>query len=141
VVMNPPFGLPSQDSAPYINENYLGAHNDIYSTFVARALNLCGNGYVGCITSSSFLLSPRLEAFRTNTILPNLVCVADFGLGVMDDAMVRAAAYVLGESSSETFLAADCKGAARDMQAGTTSSALLSRFSEVRKDWFSALPQ
>lgn len=141
VVMNPPFGLPSADSAPYINENYAGAHNDIYCTFVARALNLCRSGYVGCITSSSFLLSPRLEAFRTNTILPNLVCVADFGLGVMDDAMVRAAAYVLGKSSSEIFLAADCKGTVRDLQAGATSGELLSRFSEVRKDWFSALPQ
>lgn len=141
VVMNPPFGLPSADSASYINENYAGAHNDIYCTFVARALNICRGGYVGCITSSSFLLSPRLEAFRINAILPNLVCVADFGLGVMDDAMVRAAAYVLGESSSEIFLAADCKGTVRDLQAGATSSALLSRFSEVRKDWFSALPQ
>ena len=141
VVMNPPFGLPSADSAPYINENYAGAHNDIYCTFVARALNLCRSGYVGCITSSSFLLSPRLEAFRINTILPNLVCVADFGLGVMDDAMVRAAAYVLGKSSSEIFLAADCKGTVRDLQAAATSSELLSRFSEVRKDWFSALPQ
>ncbi|WP_223306390.1 BREX-1 system adenine-specific DNA-methyltransferase PglX [Achromobacter insolitus] len=141
VVMNPPFGLPSANSASYINDNYAGAHNDIYCTFVARALNLCRSGYVGCITSSSFLLSPRLEAFRTNTILPNLVCVADFGLGVMDDAMVRAAAYVLGKSSSEIFLAADCKGTVRDLQAGATSSELLSRFSEVRKDWFSALPQ
>ncbi len=141
VLMNPPFGLPSVDSAPYINENYPGAHNDIYCTFVSRALNLCRSGYVGCITSSSFLLSPRLEAFRTSSILPNLVCVADFGLGVMDDAMVRAAAYVLGESSSETFLAADCKGTVRDLQAGAASSAFLSRFSEMRKDWFSALPQ
>lgn len=141
VVMNPPFGLPSADSAPYINENYAGAHNDIYCTFVARALDLCRNGYVGCITSSSFLLSPRLEAFRTNAILPNLFCVADFGLGVMDDAMVRAAAYVLGESSSQTFLSADCKGIVRDLQAGATSSALLSCFSDVRKEWFSALPQ
>jgi predicted RNA methylase len=141
VVMNPPFGLPSADSASYINENYPGAHNDIYCTFVARALNLCRSGYVGCITSSSFLLSPRLEAFRTKAILPNLVCVADFGLGVMDDAMVRAAVYVLGKSSSEIFLAADCKGTVRDLQSGATSSEFLSRFSEVRKDWFSALPQ
>ncbi|MBK8754671.1 MAG: BREX-1 system adenine-specific DNA-methyltransferase PglX [Candidatus Competibacteraceae bacterium] len=141
VLMNPPFGLPSVDSGPYINENYPGAHNDIYCTFVSRALNLCRSGYVGCITSSSFLLSPRLEAFRTSTILPNLVCVADFGLGVMDDAMVRAAAYVLGESSSGSFLAADCKGVLRDLQAGASSSALLPRFSEVKKGWFAALPQ
>lgn len=141
VVMNPPFGLPSLDSASYINQNYSGAHNDIYCTFVSRALNLCRSGYVGCISSSSFLLSPRLEAFRENSILPNLVCVADFGLGVMDDAMVRAAAYVLGESSSDVFLAADCKGVLRDLQTGGDSGILLSCFSEVRKDWFSALPQ
>ncbi len=141
VVMNPPFGLPSADSAPYINENYTGSHNDIYCTFVARALDLCRSGYVGCITSSSFLLSPRLEAFRTSAVLPNLFCVADFGLGVMDDAMVRSAAYILGERSSQIFLSADCKDIVRDLQAGATSTALLSRFSDVRKEWFSALPQ
>lgn len=141
VVMNPPFGMPSVDSSTYINENYSGAHNDIYCTFVSRALSLCRSGYVGCITSSSFLLSPRLETFRTSAILPNLVCVADFGLGVMDDAMVRAAAYVLGESTSDTFLAADGKSALRDLQAGASSSALLPRFSEMRKDWFAGLPQ
>jgi hypothetical protein len=141
VVMNPPFGLPSVGSSTYINENYQGAHNDIYSTFVARALTLCPTGFVGCITSSSFLLSPRLEDFRLKIILKNLICVVDFGLGVMDDAMVRAAAYVLSRSANEEFMAADAKALLKGIHTNPASESLNSLFSAMRKEWFSGLPQ
>jgi hypothetical protein len=141
VVMNPPFGLPSVGSSSYINENYQGAHNDIYSSFVARALTLCPEGFVGCITSSSFLLSPRLEEFRSKIIVKNLICVVDFGLGVMDDAMVRAAAYVLSRSANEEFMAADAKASLNEIQANPSPASLNSLFSVMRKEWFSVLPQ
>ncbi|VWD58731.1 hypothetical protein BCO18442_07019 [Burkholderia contaminans] len=141
VVMNPPFGLPSKETSSYINDAYTGAHGDIYCSFVSRALELCASGYIGCITSSSFMLSPRLESFRLNSILGHLCCLADFGIGVMDDAMVRAAAYVLSGETRDDFLAADCRGVLRQMQIAPTPGNLLSRFSNMRREWFSSLPQ
>ncbi|WP_186236014.1 BREX-1 system adenine-specific DNA-methyltransferase PglX [Burkholderia gladioli] len=141
VVMNPPFGLPSKETSSYINDAYTGAHGDIYCSFVSRALELCASGYIGCITSSSFMLSPRLESFRLNSILGHLCCLADFGIGVMDDAMVRAAAYVLSGEPRDDFLAADCRGVLRQMQIAPAPGTLLPRFSKMQREWFSSLPQ
>lgn len=140
-LMNPPFGLPSTETSKYITENYRGAHHDIYASFVSRTVGLCPYGYIGCITSSSFLLSPRLEDFRRNIILNKLCCVVDFGLGVMDDAMVRSAAYVLGGYPFSVFWGADAKGISVGSERELSSSTLSSLFSAMVSEWFLDLPQ
>jgi len=59
----------------------------------------------------------------------------------MDDAMVRAAVYVIGRAAQDSFLAADCKGVLRDIQVDSAPDKLLPLFSEMRKEWFTGLPQ
>jgi hypothetical protein len=109
VVMNPPFGAPTASTYTLIRDCYRGSHNDIYASFVARATELAPKGYVGCISSRSFLLSPRLEHFRVNVVLSRLSVLADLGWGVMDDALVEAAAYVLHGNGSDSFKALDLR--------------------------------
>lgn len=141
VVMNPPFGAPTASTYQLIRDCYRGSHNDIYASFVTRATELAPNGYVGCISSRSFLLSPRLEDYRVSTVLPRLSVLADLGWGVMDDALVEAAAYVLDGNGSDSFKALDLRKqpGARDVEL------LASRADEnavtCRKSWFAVLPQ
>jgi hypothetical protein len=97
VVMNPPFGAPSKATKKYLKENYSGQYNDLYSCFVERSLRDLCSGYSAQITSHTFLTYGSFAKFRKNVIYEksHIEVCADFGLGVMDDAMVRSAAYVL----------------------------------------------
>jgi hypothetical protein len=109
VLMNPPFGRPISATNEYIRSAYGGAHSDIYACFIRRCRELLDGGYLGAITSRSFLLTPRLESFRSDDIIPRLVLLADLGLGVMDNAYVESAAYVVGGGSAPRFAALDCR--------------------------------
>ncbi|MBB3862675.1 hypothetical protein GGQ88_003977 [Novosphingobium hassiacum] len=140
VVMNPPFGLPSSSARNYIDEQYMGAHGDIYASFVARAMEMAPDGFVGCITSSSFLLSPRMEAFRKR-LLPRLGCVADCGLGVMDDAMVRSAIYILEPNQLPFFRVANAKSHLNSIKHGAPAKLFCELFSDTEKQFFADLPQ
>jgi hypothetical protein len=110
IVMNPPFGLPTDRSSEYIQSNYSGSHTDIYATFCARACELTESGMVGAITSRSFLVNPRHEQFRSDIILHRLKLLLDLGLGVMDGAAVEAAAFILQPDAPSFFQALDLKG-------------------------------
>lgn len=141
VVMNPPFGAPTASTYSLIRECYRGSHNDIYASFVARATELAPKGYVGCISSRSFLLSPRLEHYRVNIVLSRLSVLADLGWGVMDDALVEAAAYVLHGNGSDSFKALDLR-----KQPGARDALLVASHANesaivCMKSWFTALPQ
>ncbi|MEF8730299.1 MAG: Eco57I restriction-modification methylase domain-containing protein [Accumulibacter sp.] len=141
VVMNPPFGSPTESTYSTIRDCYRGSHNDIYASFVARATELAPKGYVGCISSRSFLLSPRLEHYRVNIVLPRLNVLADLGWGVMDDALVEAAAYVLHGNGSDSFQALDLR-----KQPGARDALLVALKANENaivcmKSWFTALPQ
>ena len=94
-LMNPPFGLTTSGAYAYIRNEYPGAHNDVFATFVARAKELAPTGLIGAITSRGFLVAPRMDEFRLRHFLPSARLLADFGLGVMDDAFVESCAYVL----------------------------------------------
>ena len=95
----------------YFEKHYSGAQNDIYAAFVRRARELCDDGYIGAISSRSFLVAPRLERFRQADFLPSVSLLWDLGLAVMDAAFVESAAYVLGaqQRSSADFFAYDGK--------------------------------
>ena len=120
VLMNPPFGLATPSGQQVLSANYPGAHNDIFAAFVRRGRELCGTGYVGAISSRSFLVARRLERFRRDDFLPSVSLLWDLGLAVMDAAFVESAAYVLGprSGSPDDFLACDGK---RDVAAETRS--------------------
>ncbi len=140
-VMNPPFGAPTENTYEYIRKNYPGFHNDIYATFVARANELSTTGFVGCISSRSFLMSPRLEHFRSKVILPRLISLADFGLGVMDDAHVEAAAYALGPGGDGDFSVVDLRNVPATRESALLTAIASKAASFLRREWFLALPQ
>ncbi|MNP79522.1 hypothetical protein D3C76_1773890 [compost metagenome] len=54
-------------------------------------------GRLGAITSRTCLFLSSFQSWREEVVLGmgSLVAVADLGLGVMDDAMVEAAAYIV----------------------------------------------
>lgn len=98
VVMNPPFGAPTGSSKSQINKAYPSSKNDLLAVFVDRGIALMRKGgRIGAITSRTCLFLSSFQKWREDVVLgaarPELV--ADLGLGVMDDAMVEAAAYVL----------------------------------------------
>ena len=97
-VMNPPFG---EWSAQYKAESkrvYPNSYNDILAAFVERGgLLLNPGGRLGAITSRTCFFLSSFTKWREQVVLrllqPELL--VDLGHGVMDAAMVEAAAYVL----------------------------------------------
>lgn len=97
VLMNPPFGDPSKNIKNYLSSVYSGQPNDLYSCFIERAIDGLCIGRSGYVTPREFITYSSFKNLRKKVIfsLSNIEIFADFGLGVMDDAMVRAAVYVL----------------------------------------------
>ena len=107
VLQNPPFGEPVPETKPYLKTVYpwMPARTcDLLAAFVGRGLELCqpGIGYVGAITSRGGMFLSTFEAWRRDVLLGNrLVALADLGYGVMAQALVEAAAYVVGRDGNE----------------------------------------
>ena len=102
VLMNPPFGDPTalvKASKTIVPSDQ---PDDMYCWFVARARTMLQlDGFIGCITSSSFKTYTQYEAFRTSYIAtPALVLFGDLGWEVLDEAYVEAACYVLMPSQN-----------------------------------------
>jgi hypothetical protein len=111
VLMNPPFGRASIPGKGYVDEEYERAKADIYAAFVERAVELMhDSGRLGAITSRLGLFSAFLERWRTDVMFgrSGVAAIADLGHGVLDDALVEAAAYVIEISPtySDDFWAA-----------------------------------
>ena len=102
VLQNPPFGEPIPETKAYLKAAYNWIpHQDcnLFAAFVGRGLELCrpGVGYVGAITSRTGMFLKSFEAWRKTILLGHhLVTLADLGDDVMEQALVEAAAYVLG---------------------------------------------
>lgn len=94
VLMNPPFGLPTAKGLQYLERNSKATYVELYASFVERFVRGTHNGFIGAITSRSFLTMSRLEEWRTNSLVERISLLLDLGLGVMDDAYVEACAYV-----------------------------------------------
>jgi hypothetical protein len=98
VVMNPPFGaLPVRVKA-YLFNAYPRSKIDSLALFVERGLSFLKiSGRLGAITSRACFYLNTYTHWRKEVVLkmgrPEVL--ADLGNGVMDDAMVEAAAYVL----------------------------------------------
>jgi hypothetical protein len=104
VLMNPPFGEPVRETKPYLRSAYPWLPTKDYNllaAFIGRGLELCkSDGYLGAITSRAGMFLATFEQWRRQIVLGNrLITLADLGLGVMEQALVEAAAYVIGPGS------------------------------------------
>ena len=98
VVMNPPFGALSTGTKSRLSKAFPDSKNDLLAIFVERGLEFLPRyGRIGVISSRTCFFLTKFKKWRENVVLegnrPDVM--ADMGLGVMDDAMVEAAAYVL----------------------------------------------
>lgn len=98
VVMNPPFGSLATGTKDQLSKAYPRSKNDLLAIFVERGLELTRReGRLGAITSRTCFFLSSFHKWREEVVLgiarPEVM--ADLGFGVMDDAMVEAAAYVL----------------------------------------------
>lgn len=98
VLMNPPFGAFVESVRAWAAKTWPRTKNDIYAAFVERGVQLLWpRGRLGAITSRTGFFLSSFEKWRDQVLLQDAppVVVADLGYGVMDDAMVEAAAYCL----------------------------------------------
>jgi len=98
VVMNPPFGALAASSKDWLTKAYPRSKNDLLAIMVERGLELLRpGGHIGAITSRACFFITSFRAWREEVVLgvAQPTAMADLGYGVMDDAMVEAAAYVL----------------------------------------------
>lgn len=98
VLMNPPFGEFSAQWKVPAKKAYPNSYNDILAAFVERGLDVQhGGGRLGAITSRTCFFLSSYQKWRENIALGKArpEVMADLGHGIMDDAMVEAAAYVL----------------------------------------------
>ena len=107
-LMNPPFGKGSVRSKDYFDSQYSHFKTDIGVAFVHRMLELLApGGLVGALTSRNFLAVDTFKWFRQNILLTKAPpsVMLDLGYGVLDGALVEAAAYVLepGRTKPSTF--------------------------------------
>ena len=104
IVMNPPFGSPSERGKPALDKLFPLSKPDILCAFVERAEELiCDGGLVGALTNRSVLFGGSMREWRSARLLGDipLRLLADLGHGVLDGALVEAAAYVLGRSGPD----------------------------------------
>jgi hypothetical protein len=97
VVLNPPFGEWSAGFKKQSKELYPNSYCDILAAFVERGGELLHpGGRLGAITSRTCFFLSSYTKWREEVVLkafePKLL--VDLGHGVMDEAMVEAAAYV-----------------------------------------------
>lgn len=111
VLMNPPFGLASENAFVYLRRAFPRSYTELLATFVDRGATLC-DGLLGAITSRAFMVATRLKVWRAELAAPRIRLLADLGEAVMDAAFVEAAAYVLDcreKVSSPTLIALDAR--------------------------------
>ena len=98
VVMNPPFGALAANTKDQLVKAYPRSKNDLLAIMVERGLGLLRTGgRLGAITSRTCFFLSSFQKWREEIVLGMATAevMADLGHGVMDDARVEAAAYVL----------------------------------------------
>ena len=100
VLMNPPFGAPIAETKDYLRQAYPWIPSrtfELSAAFVGRGIELCREGgFLGAITKRDGLFLTTFERWREEVVLGNhLMTLADLGFGVMQDALVEAAAYAI----------------------------------------------
>lgn len=107
VLMNPPFGEPVPSTKDYLKAAYPWIPTKDYNVlaaFVGRGVELSESriGTCGAITSRAGLFLKTFETWREEVLLGyKLDALVDLGFGVMEQALVEAAAYVLRNDRPE----------------------------------------
>ncbi|WP_350644641.1 BREX-1 system adenine-specific DNA-methyltransferase PglX [Pseudoalteromonas sp. G24-MNA-CIBAN-0072] len=107
VLMNPPFGAPSEQFIDLNRVSYPSSADNILISFFLRTQNLlCENGLTGAITDRSFLNKKQYEKFRSDFLIKEscLEMSVDLGWGVLDGANVEVSLSILGNSNSTSCL-------------------------------------
>lgn len=104
VLMNPPFGEPSEKSLQYFREQYSLASDNILVGFLLRQYQMLSEqGLIGAITDRSFINKKNYKNFREKHLVNKaaLSLIVDLGWGVLDDANVEVACSVTSKSYNE----------------------------------------
>lgn len=104
VLMNPPFGSPSELSTTYLKSKYPSSYTEIYLCFFLRAIAMSPNGKVAAITSRTWMnLSKQFVRFRKKMIDEELLeYVVELGAGVLDNATVETSATIISPKKFKT---------------------------------------
>lgn len=103
LLMNPPFGDPTESTKEYVNRKYPASRQDLFAVFVERAVReLVPSGYVGVLSAEAGFFRRTLEAWRREVLLKmtSMTVFAHLGGHVLDGAIVRTAAYVLATGNA-----------------------------------------
>lgn len=107
VLMNPPFGNPPSSVSSMISSD---AANNIYPAFVLRGTDL-SDGFVGAITDKTFVVQQSFGNFRSRlTSNLGLIALVELGWGILDDADVQVAIYVVRNNSESIHLFSSLTG-------------------------------
>lgn len=149
VLMNPPFGEFPRPYKAHSRIAYPNSYNDILGAFVERWLHrLEHRGRLGAITARTCFFLASFADWRERVILAEaaLGVVADLGQGVMDNAMVEAAAYALERSrpaAMAPFIRAigerDCETIVRESISAINSATSEPHLHLTRQDTFRKL--
>jgi hypothetical protein len=127
VLMNPPFGAASLAAKKEFEAAYPRTKNDIYAAFVERGIRfLHPHGLLGAITSRTGFFLSSFQKWREEILLKEArpVVLADLGFGVLDDAMVEVAAYLLEKVSRDNGLTVFLRAASAKDKAVVLRTAL-----------------
>jgi hypothetical protein len=134
VLMNPPFGEPARGTKEVLRAAYpfLPGSADLFAAFVARGHQLLRpGGSVAAITSRVGLFLTTFEKWRREILLRNdFAVLADLGLGVMEQAMVEAAAYVVRSAEAAKVTETTCVRS-RDISQGLADAVAAARKGEA----------
>jgi hypothetical protein len=108
VVMNPPFGEPTEGTRSLFKRLYPTAADNLAIAFLVRSRHLCADrGRVGSITDCSWAKKYDYTDFREELVNSrDLSLLVDLGWSVMDTANVEANLAIRGEGGNH-FLAAN----------------------------------
>jgi len=98
IVMNPPFGAGASAAKGYLESRFPRSKQDLLACFVEQGLaRQPSGGLLGAITSRTGFFLGSFRRWREEVVLglAQPIIFADLGYGVMDAAMVEAAAYCL----------------------------------------------
>ncbi|NJC05754.1 hypothetical protein GGQ97_001547 [Sphingomonas kaistensis] len=107
LVMNPPFGQPTESAREFMKLSGSDGWKDIYAGFFERSIDLTrSSGLIGAITSSQFFHTRQMKGLRERMILNELPrSIIDLGSDVLDDAAVQTALTVLGGARADSKMA------------------------------------
>jgi hypothetical protein len=124
VLMNPPFGDFVGASQQQAKQEYPAGANDIFTAMVLRGRELLARGgRLGAITSRAFMLGRDHRRFREALLDqqgPRLALLLDLGGGVLDQALVETAAYIVAPECDEVSVLSLTNTANKELLARNT---------------------